>query len=106
MSEADQDDRRLGSILRLDRLSDTLADRPAGELFAADLEEARRLASQDPRFEELVEGLQAETLGERMAAVNDFFDRVPDVELTAMDLPPHLGQLRFIYLSSRPGDDW
>lgn len=97
------DDRRLDSLLRLDRLSDTLADRPGGELFAADLEEARRLARSDPRFEELVDGLEAETLGERMAAVNDFFDRVPDVELAAMDLPPHLSQLRFIYLSSRPG---
>lgn len=102
MSDNDGDDRRLGSIRGLDRLSDTLSDRPGGELFTADLEEARRLAQQDPRFEELVEGLEAETLGDRMAAVNDFFDRVPDVELAAMELPPHLSQLRFIYLSSRP----
>lgn len=104
MSDTEPDGQRVDSVLRLDRLSDTLADRPAGELFSADLEEARRLAERDPRFEELVEGLQAETLGERMAAVNDFFERVPDVELSAMDLPPHLSQLRFIYLSSRrPG---
>lgn len=98
------DAERLDHLLGLERLSDTLADRPGGELFQADLEEARALAGTDPRFEQLVEGLEAETLGERLGAVTEFFDRFPARELASLDLPPHLSQLRFIYLSAHP--DW
>lgn len=94
---------RLQSILGMERLSETLADRPAGPLFSADLEEARMMAGHDPRFHGLVDGLEAETLGERMAAINRFFDEIPDPELATLTLPPNLSQLRFIYLSSRQG---
>ena len=52
-----------------------LEDIPAGEYFSADLEEARALAQQDPRFLHLVEGLQAATMGERVAAISACFDQ-------------------------------
>lgn len=104
MSEFDEaggDIERLASIQEMEPLTETLRDRPAGDLFRADLEEASTLAQQDPRFESLVAGLQAETLGERLEAVNRFFDAIPAVELAALMLPPNLNQLRQIYLSSR-----
>lgn len=93
--------RRLESLQRMEKLSDTLRDRPAGELFVADLEEARAMAPHDPRFESLVQGLEAQSLGERLDAINRFFDQLPPEELAALTLPPNLGQLRSIYLSSR-----
>ncbi len=92
---------RLESIQRLDSLTDTLRDRPAGDLFGADLAEARTMAQHDRRFEQLASGLEATTLGERLHAINTFFDQLPAVELATLTLPPHLSQLRFIYLSSR-----
>lgn len=81
-----------------------LADLPAGTYFAADLEEARALAQHDTRFRCLVEGLQATTMGERVAAINACFDQFSSAEMLNLTLPPHLSQLRQIYLSSRP--DW
>lgn len=101
MSEFDpQDVGRLGALQKMDRLADTLRDRPAGDWFRADLEEARAMAEHDPRFEELAAGLEADTLGGRLAAIDAFFDRIPNVELAGLTLPPNLSQLRFIYLSS------
>ncbi len=97
----DDPDARLDHLTSLEKLSETLADRDGGELFQRDLEEARRLAQQDARFAVLAEGLAAESLGERMAAVNRFFDSIAPTELAALQLPTHLGQLRQIYLSSR-----
>jgi hypothetical protein len=81
-----------------------LEDLPAGEYFAADLEEARALAEHEPRFERLVEGLQAATMGERVAAITACFDQFSTAEIANLTLPPHLSQLREIYLSSR--SDW
>jgi len=81
-----------------------LEDLPAGEYFAADLEEARALAQHDPRFLHLVEGLQAATMGERVAAISACFNQFNAAEIANLPLPPHLSQLRQIYLSSRP--DW
>jgi len=92
---------RLDHLAGLEKLSETLADRDGGELFQRDLEEARLLAQHDPRFEILAGGLAAASLGERMAAVNRFFDSVPPTELATLQLPAHLAQLRQIYLSSR-----
>lgn len=92
---------RVASIQEMEHLTETLRDRPAGDLFRADLEEARAMAESDPRFESLVRGLESETLGERLAAINRFFDGIPVVELSGLTLPPHLDQLRQIYLSSR-----
>ncbi len=92
---------RLESIQRLESLTETLRDRPAGDLFRADLEEARTMAQHDRRFKELASGLEATTLGERLHAINAFFGQIPAVELATLTLPPHLSQLRFIYLSSR-----
>ena len=97
----DDPEARLEHLLQLEKLSETLADRDGGELFQRDLEEARQLAAMDPRFEPLVEGLAAETLGERMAAVNRFFESIPVTELATLQLPMHLSQLRQIFLSSR-----
>ncbi|NKB90147.1 MAG: hypothetical protein GKS06_18225 [Acidobacteria bacterium] len=97
----DDPDARLEHLLQLEKLSETLADRDGGELFQRDLEEARQLAASDARFEPLVEGLAAETLGERMAAVNRFFESVPATELATLQLPMNLSQLRQIFLSSR-----
>lgn len=82
------------------RLTETLRDRPAGDWFRADLEEARALAQRDPRFESLAAGLEAQTLGERLDAINSFFGRFAAVELATLTLPPNLSQLRSIYLSS------
>jgi len=81
-----------------------LDDIPAGEYFGADLAEARALAQHDPRFLPLVEGLQAATMGERVAAITACFDQFGAAEIANLALPPHLSQLRQIYLSSRP--DW
>ena len=61
----------------------------------------RLLAETDARFERLVEGLSASSLGERLGAVNRFFDNFGPVELATLELPSHLGQLRAIYLGSR-----
>ncbi len=55
------------------------------------------LGSKRPRFESLAIGLQAETLGARLDAINQFFDQIPPVELAALVLPPNLSQLRAIY---------
>ncbi len=92
---------RLAAIQDMERLTETLRDRPAGDLFRADLEEARAMAERDPRFASLAAGLECETLGGRMEAINRFFDEIPPVELAALMLPPNLSQLRAIYLSSR-----
>lgn len=92
---------RLAHLAELEKLSETLSDREGGELFKKDLEEALVLAETDARFERLVEGLSASSLGERLGAVNRFFDTFGTVELAALELPTHLGQLRAIYLSSR-----
>ena len=81
-----------------------IEDLPAGAYFAADLDEARALARHEPRFERLVEGLQAATMGERMAAITACFDQFSTAEIANLTLPPNLSQLRQIYLSSRP--DW
>jgi len=81
-----------------------LEDLPAGEYFVADLEEARALAQHEPRFERLVEGLQAATMGERVAAITACFDQFSAAEIENLTLPPNLSQLRQIYMSSRP--DW
>lgn len=102
--DGDFDGDRLRQLQDMDRLAETLAERDAGELFAADLEEAEALADVDPRYRGLAEGLRAASLGERMAAIQRFFESFDPVELSRLDLPPHLGQLRFIYLSSHP--DW
>jgi hypothetical protein len=99
--EGGPDHQRLGALQQLEGLADTLRDRPAGNWFRADLEEARALAQHDPRFEELAVGLQAETLGGRLDAINAFFDTISAIELAGLTLPPNLSQLRFIYLSSR-----
>lgn len=103
-SDGDFDGERLHQLQGMDRLADALADRDAGELFSADLEEAEALAEADPRYHRLVEGLRAPSLGDRLAAIQRFFESFDPVELSRLDLPPHLGQLRFIYLSSHP--DW
>ena len=79
-------------------------DLPAGDYFAADLGEAKALAQIEPRFGVLVEGLQAPTMGERMAAITACFDQFSPAEIANLTLPPHLSQLREIYLSSR--SDW
>ncbi len=92
---------RLAHLGDMEKLSETLSDRDGGELFKKDLEEARLLAERDARFQVLVEGLSATSLGERLGAVNRFFDGFGRVELAALELPTHLGQLRAIYLSSR-----
>jgi len=84
----------------VERLSESLADREAGELFQSDLVEARHVAALDPRFASLVEGLQAPSLGARLAAVDGFFKAFDPVELAALDLPPHLSELRAIFLGS------
>lgn len=84
-----------------ENLADSLADRDGGELFRRDLEDARLLAAADPRFDELVEGLDQVSLGKRMAAVNQFFKGFDPAELASLELPVHLGQLRAIFLSSR-----
>ena len=92
---------RLDSLQKLDRLADSMRDRPAGDWFRADLEEARALAQHDPRFKALATGLECDTLGARLNAINRFFKQIPAVELAALTLPPNLSQLRSIYLSSR-----
>jgi hypothetical protein len=92
---------RLAHLADMEKLSETLSDRDGGELFKKDLEEARLLAETDARFERLVEGLSASSLGERLGAVNRFFDNFGPVELATLELPSHLGQLRAIYLGSR-----
>jgi len=91
---------RIDGLQKMERLAETLRDRPAGDWFRADLEEARALAANDPRYAELAAGLAAETLGARLDAINTFFEGIPTVELAGMVLPPNLSQLRFIYLSS------
>lgn len=91
---------RLAHVAELEKLSDTLGDRAGGALFQRDLEEAREMAKTDRRFETLVNGLEAESLGDRMAAVNRFFRSIGRVELAALQLPQHLGQLRAIFLRS------
>lgn len=91
----------IDGLQRMERLAETLRDRPAGDWFRADLEEARALAENDPRYVELAEGLAADTLGARLDAINAFFEGIPAMELAGMTLPPNLSQLRFIYLSSR-----
>lgn len=88
-------------LAAMENLADSLADRDGGELFRGDLKEARLLAAADPRFAELVSGLDTSSLGKRMAAVNRFFKGFDPVELASLELPVHLGQLRAIFLSSR-----
>jgi hypothetical protein len=95
------DPARIDGLQKMEGLAETLRDRPAGDWFRADLEEARALAESDPRYAELAAGLAAETLGARLDAINAFFEGIPAVELAGMTLPPNLSQLRFIYLSSR-----
>ena len=85
----------------MEDLADTLHDRPAGDLFRADLEEARLMGQHDPRFAMLVAGLEAETLGGRLDAIDRFFAAIPATELAVLALPPNLSQLRSIYLSSQ-----
>ena len=92
---------RLDSLQKMERLTETMDDRPAGEWFQADLEEACTMAESDPRFASLAAGLESETLGGRLDAINRFFDQIPALELAALILPPNLSQLRTIYLSSR-----
>lgn len=92
---------RLESLQKMERLSETMGDRPAGKWFQADLAEARTLAESDPRFALLAAGLESETLGDRLDAINRFFDQIPALELASLILPPNLNQLRTIYLSSR-----
>ena len=104
MSDADRagrDNERLDSLQKMERLSETMGDRPAGEWFQADLAEARTMAESDPRFALLAAGLASETLGDRLDAINEFFDQIPALELASLILPPNLSQLRTIYLSSR-----
>lgn len=93
---------RLDSLQKLDRLADTMRERPAGDWFRADLEEARTMAEHDPRFKALAAGLESHTLGGRLEAINGFFERIEAIELAGLTLPPNLSQLRSIYLSSRP----
>ncbi len=104
MSDPDRpgpDIERLESLQKMERLSETMGDRPAGKWFQADLAEARTLAESDPRFALLAAGLESETLGDRLDAINRFFDQIPALELASLILPPNLNQLRTIYLSSR-----
>jgi hypothetical protein len=101
---SDRDDERLERLAQLESLSDTLAGRDAGELFASDLEEAKALAAADPRFEPLVRGLAEPRLGARMKAIDRFFASLDPAELAALPLPPNLAQLRQIYLTSRLGE--
>ena len=104
MSDADRagrDTERLDSLQNMEKLSETMGDRPAGEWFQADLAEARTMAESDPRFALLAAGLACETLGGRLDAINEFFDQIPALELASLILPPNLNQLRTIYLSSR-----
>lgn len=95
------DRERLDSLQKMERLTETMDDRSAGKWFQADLDEARTMAQGDPRFASLAIGLQSETLGGRLDAINQFFAQIPAVELAALILPPNLSQLRTIYLSSR-----
>lgn len=83
-------------------LPDDISAQPAGEMFTADLEEAEEMAKHDARFEQLVEGLRAESVGKRLAAIDAFFAQFSPPELASLELPPNLSQLRFIHLSSRP----
>ncbi len=92
---------RLSRLAELEKLSDTLADRDGGELFQRDLEEARALARHDARFAPLAEGLAHRSLGGRLAAVDAFFKSLDPGELATLPLPPHLAQLRAIFLRSR-----
>ena len=92
---------RLESLQQMEDLAETLRDRPAGDLFRADLEEAHLMAQHDPRFTTLAVGLKAETLGARLDAIDRFFAAIPAAELANLALPPNLSQLRSIYLSSR-----
>ncbi len=104
MSDSDRagrDTERLDSLQNMEKLSETMGDRPAGEWFQADLAEARAMAETDPRFALLAAGLASETLGGRLDAINEFFDQIPALELASLILPPNLSQLRTIYLSSR-----
>jgi len=104
MSAADQgspDIERLESLQQMEDLAETLHDRPAGDLFRVDLDEARLMAQHDPRFAALATGLEAETLGGRLGAIDRFFAVIPAAELAALALPPNLSQLRSIYLSSK-----
>lgn len=102
MSEIDGDGPgRIGALPGSEGLAETLRDRPAGDWFRADLEEARAMAQHDPRFAALAAGLEADTLGGRLEAINSFFDTISAIELAGLTLPPNLSQLRFIYLSSR-----
>ncbi len=104
MSEFDlpgADLKRLDSLPKPDRLADAMRDRPAGDWFRADLEEARSMAQHDPRFKALAAGLECDTLGGRLDAIDMFFKRIEAMELAALVLPPNLSQLRSIFLSSR-----
>ena len=101
---SDRDEQRLDRLADMEPLAETLADRDGGELFATDLQEAQRLAAVDPRFETLAAGLSAPSLGERMRAIDRFFASMPPAELATLALPPHLAQLRQIYLTSRLGE--
>ncbi|MCH7824723.1 MAG: hypothetical protein IH849_07970 [Acidobacteria bacterium] len=100
-NRAGPDIARLDSLQKMERLSETMGDRPAGKWFQADLEEARAMAESDPRFASLAAGLESATLGGRLDAINRFFAQIPELELAALILPPNLSQLRTIYLSSR-----
>lgn len=99
MSTEDADD-KLSRLADREKLPDALADRDGGELFRGDLQEAQELAERDPRFRELARGLEADSLGERLGAISAFFKEIDADELRQMELPPHLSQLRTIFLMS------
>ena len=77
---------RLDSLQKLERLTETMSDRSAGEWFQADLEEARVLAQNDPRFASLAIGLQSETLGDRLDAINQFFEQIYAVSFCTLEI--------------------
>ena len=83
------------------RLPDRLRGSLGGTYFSRDLEEARELARSDARFEELVLGLATTSLGERLEAVSQFFSSFDPEELSTLELPQNLSQLRAIFLMSR-----
>ena len=58
-------------------------------------------ARHDPRFKALAAGLESDTLGGRLDAINVFFEQIEAIELAGLVLPPNLSQLRSIFLSSR-----
>ena len=100
MSELDlpgPDLNRLDELQKLERLAETMRDRPAGDWFRNDLEEARAMAEHDARFQSLAAGLAAETLGGRLDAINGFFDQIGAIELAGLTLPPKVAGREHIY---------